>query len=193
MLQGRLYLLGVILPIMSAVAVMSVMSIMAMMTLLSFSSSAFSAEKHAESQAVSTSSQSGGSHDQASRAAPQEKDLGAEAPAHVDSLFSPDYQTCMDSAAGVTTDMQDCINTELERLEKSIAVRQIALPPVLGEERSKALRETLAAWDSMRKNGSAAMYDPDGGTLSPLMASLWYLEQTARMAQWLNGLGESPE
>lgn len=181
MLQGRLYLLGVILPI------------MAMMTLLSFSSSAFSAEKHAESQAVSASSQSGGSHDQAGRAEPQEKHLDAEAPAHVDSLFSPDYQTCMDSAAGVTTDMQDCINAELERLEKSIAVRQIALPPVLGEERSKALRETLAAWDSMRKSGSAAMYDPDGGTLSPLMASLWYLEQTARMAQWLNGLGESPE
>ncbi len=185
MLQGRLYLLGVILPI------------MVMMTLLSFSSSAVGAEKRAESQAIPTGSQSGGSqsgggHDQASQAEPQEKDLDAEAPAHIDSLFSPDYQSCMDSAAGVTTDMQDCINTELERLEKSIAVRQIALPPVLGEERSKALRETLAAWETMRKSGSAAMFDPDGGTLSPLMASLWYLEQTARMAQWLNALGENP-
>ena len=190
MLQGRLYLLGVILPI------------MVMMTLLSFSSSAVGAEKRAESQAIPTGSQSGGSHsgggqsggshDQASQAEPQEKDLDTEAPAHIDSLFSPDYQSCMDSAAGVTTDMQDCINAELERLEKSIAVRQIALPPVLGEERSKALRETLAAWETMRKSGSAAMFDPDGGTLSPLMASLWYLEQTARMAQWLNALGENP-
>ncbi|MEG6501730.1 MULTISPECIES: lysozyme inhibitor LprI family protein [unclassified Desulfovibrio] len=185
MLQGRLHLFGVILPI------------IAILTLLSFSSSVSGAEKHAESQAVpagNPSSQSGSSsHDQGSRTDGQEKDQNDEAPPPVDGLFSPDYQTCMDSAAGVTTDMQDCINAELERLEKIVAVRQIALPPVLGEERSKSLRETLAAWDAMRKSGSATMYDPDGGTLSPLMASLWYLEQTARMVQWLNALGENPE
>lgn len=181
MLQGRLNLFGVILPI------------MAILTLLSFPFSAFSAEKSAEKQSIPASGQPGSPHEMESRAESQEKDLDDETTAPVDRLFSPDYQACMDSAAGVTTDMQDCINAELERLEKIIAVRQIALPPVLGEERSKSLRETLAAWDAMRKSGSAAMYDPDGGTLSPLMASLWYLEQTARMAQWMNALGESPE
>ena len=181
MLQGRLNFFGVILPI------------MAILTLLSFSSSVFSAEKPAEKPAIQASGQPGGNHEQESRAESQEKDLDDEAQAPIDSLFSPGYQACMDSAAGVTTEMQDCINAELERLEKIIAVRQIALPPVLGEERCKTLRETLTAWDAMRKSGSATMYDPDGGTLSPLMASLWYLEQTARMAQWLNGLGENPE
>ncbi len=181
MLQGRLNLFGVILPI------------MAILTLLSFPSSVFSAEKSAEKQSIPASGQPGSPHEQENRSESQEKDLDDETPAPVDRLFSPGYQACMDSAAGVTTDMQDCINAELERLEKIIAVRQIALPPVLGEERSKSLRETLAAWDAMRKSGSAAMYDPDGGTLSPLMASLWYLEQTARMAQWMNALGENPE
>ena len=185
MLQGRLNLFGVMLPI------------MAILTLLFFSSSVFSAEKPAEKQSIpangQTSGQTSGSHDQTGRTGSQEKDQDDETSPSVDALFSQGYQTCMDSAAGVTTDMQDCISAELERLEKIVAVRQIALPPVLGEERSKSLRETLAAWDAMRKSGSATMYDPDGGTLSPLMASLWYLEQTARMAQWMNALGENPE
>lgn len=110
-----------------------------------------------------------------------------------ESLYSTEYQICMDSAAGVTTEMQDCINAEQGRLEKIIAFKQVALAPVLGEERSKALHEAVTAWEALRKHGSTAMYDPDGGTLSPLIAALWHLEQTARMAQWLNNLSDSAE
>ena len=123
----------------------------------------------------------------------QDKDQDDMSPAQAESLFSAEYQTCMDSAAGVTTEMQDCINAELGRLEKIIAFRQIALAPVLGEERSKALHDAVTAWEALRKHGSTAMYDPDGGTLSPLIAALWHLEQTARMAQWLNNLADSAE
>lgn len=123
----------------------------------------------------------------------QDKEQEGISPVQAESLYSTEYQICMDSAAGVTTEMQDCISTEQGRLEKIIAFRQVALAPVLGEERSKSLREAVTAWEAVRKHGSAAMYDPDGGTLSPLIASLWHLEQTARMAQWLNGLAESAE
>ncbi|MDD4700881.1 MAG: hypothetical protein PHI96_01550 [Desulfovibrio sp.] len=123
----------------------------------------------------------------------QDKDQDDMSPAQAESLFSTEYQTCMDNAAGVTTEMQDCINTEQGRLEKIIAFRQVALDPVLGEERSKALHEAVTAWEALRKHGSTAMYDPDGGTLSPLIAALWHLEQTARMAQWLNSLAENAE
>lgn len=150
------------------------------------------AAKNAQTNAVGNTPASVNSPT-SSQGAAQDADQDDFSPAQADSLFSPGYQACMDRAAGVTTDMQDCIAAELERLEKVIALRQVALAPVLGEERAKSLHEAVVAWESLRKHGSAAMYDPDGGTLSPLIASLWHLEQTARMAQWLNNLGESAE
>ena len=186
------------------------MPALTMLALLTTATPAFSAERHAETQPATTN----GSGAPLAKI-PQTNAIGAApatvkppsdsqgtapgadqddfSPAQADNLFSPGYQACMDRAAGVTTDMQDCIAAELERLEKSIALRQAALAPVLGEERAKSLHEAVTAWESLRKHGSSAMYDPDGGTLSPLIASLWYLEQTARMAQWLNNLGDNAE
>ena len=185
------------------------MPALTMLALLSTATPAFSAERHAETQPATTNG-SGAPlakipQTNAIGAAPATKppsdsqgtapgaDQDDFSPAQADNLFSPGYQACMDRAAGVTTDMQDCIAAELERLEKIIALKQIALAPVLGEERAKSLHEAVIAWESLRKHGSSAMYDPDGGTLSPLIASLWYLEQTARMAQWLNNLGDNTE
>ena len=186
------------------------MPALTMPALLTTATPAFSAERHAETQPATTN----GSGAPLAKI-PQTNAIGAApatvkppsdsqgtapgadqddfSPAQADNLFSPGYQACMDRAAGVTTDMQDCIAAELERLDKIIAVKQIALAPVLGEERAKSLHEAVIAWESLRKHGSSAMYDPDGGTLSPLIASLWYLEQTARMAQWLNNLGDNTE
>jgi Protein of unknown function (DUF1311). len=110
-----------------------------------------------------------------------------------DSLFSQTYQACMDEAAGTTTAMQDCMAAEQERLETRMAAQRNRVAPTLNPERAKAFTEALGAWDTLRKSGSLAMYDPDGGTLSPLMASLWYLEQTARMARWVDGMLENAE
>lgn len=107
-----------------------------------------------------------------------------------EALFSLTYQACMDAAEGATTAVQDCMNTELERLERHVEVQQALLAAALPQERAAACREALEAWDTLRKSGSAAMFDPHGGTLSPLAASLWYLEQTARMARWLDTLRE---
>lgn len=174
------------------------------LALLSFALPAISAENHtaghsAAAPAAGTATTANGQEASASgtpaaaSAPAQDKEQDDISPVQAESLFSTEYQTCMDSAAGVTTEMQDCINTELGRLEKIIAFRQVALAPVLGEERSKSLHEAVTAWEALRKHGSAAMYDPDGGTLSPLIASLWHLEQTARMAQWLNSLAENAE
>ena len=121
----------------------------------------------------------------ASNADPQE-------PAPVaDSLFSQTYQACMDDAAGTTTTMQDCMAAEQERLETRLMAQRNKLAATLNPERGKAFNEALSAWDTLRKSGSLAMYDPDGGTLSPLMASLWYLEQTARMTHWVDGMLEN--
>ena len=116
-----------------------------------------------------------------------------DSPLPTDSLFSQTYQTCMDDAAGVTTRMQDCMNTEQDRLEQRITAQRTRVAGALGQERAKAFGDALDAWDTLRKNGSLAMFDPNGGTLSPLMASLWYLEQTARMAHWVDGLQEGAE
>ncbi|MCD7984495.1 MAG: hypothetical protein LUG19_09640 [Desulfovibrio sp.] len=115
----------------------------------------------------------------------------AENAAVVDRLLSRDYHLCMDAAAGVTVPMQDCMNAEVERLEKHLAERRARLVPMLSEERAKALNDTLDAWESLRKNGSAAMYDPEGGTLATVISALWYLEQTARMTRWLDDLEKS--
>lgn len=115
----------------------------------------------------------------------------AENAAVVDRLLSRDYHVCMDAAAGVTVPMQDCMNAEVERLEKHLAERRARLVPMLSEERAKALNDTLDAWESLRKNGSAAMYDPEGGTLATVISALWYLEQTARMTRWLDDLEKS--
>lgn len=108
-----------------------------------------------------------------------------------DSLFSQTYQACMDEAAGTTTTMQDCMNAEQQRLETRLAAQRNKVAGGLNPERVKAFNEALSAWDALRKSGSLAMYDPDGGTLSPLMASLWYLEQTARMTHWVDGMLEN--
>ena len=110
-----------------------------------------------------------------------------------ESLFSQTYQACMDEAAGTTTAMQDCMAAEQERLETRMAAQRNRVTPTLNPERAKAFTEALGAWDTLRKSGSLAMYDPDGGTLSPLMASLWYLEQTARMTRWVDGMLENAE
>ncbi|MTJ91670.1 MAG: DUF1311 domain-containing protein [Desulfovibrio sp.] len=108
-----------------------------------------------------------------------------------DSLFSQTYQACMDEAAGTTTTMQDCMAAEQQRLETRLAAQRTKVAAGLNPERLKAFNEALSAWDILRKSGSLAMYDPDGGTLSPLMASLWYLEQTARMTHWVDGMLEN--
>ena len=111
----------------------------------------------------------------------------------VESLFSQTYQACMDEAAGTTTTMQDCMAAEQQRLDTRVMAQRNKVTATLNPERSKAFAEALNAWDTLRKSGSLAMYDPDGGTLSPLMASLWYLEQTARMARWVDGILENAE
>jgi uncharacterized protein YecT (DUF1311 family) len=97
----------------------------------------------------------------------------------------------MDDAAGVTTAMQTCMETEQTRLERYVAILRQRLMQALPQERAAALGKALEAWESLRQNGSVAMYAPEGGSLSPLMASLWYLEQTARTARWLEGLTEN--
>lgn len=112
----------------------------------------------------------------------------AENAAEVDHLLSRDFRVCMDAAAGITVPMQDCMNAEVERLEKHMAEQRARLVPLLSEERAKALNDALEAWENLRKNGSAAMYDPDGGTLATVVSSLWYLEQTARMSRWLDDM-----
>ena len=108
-----------------------------------------------------------------------------------DSLFSQTYQACMDEAAGTTTTMQDCMAAEQQRLETRLLAQRSKVAAALNPERSKAFTEALSAWDTLRKSGSIAMYDPNGGTLSPLIASLWYLEQTARMSHWVDGMLEN--
>ena len=136
--------------------------------------------------------QSVASQPAAETVAPSNTDQQEAAPV-ADSLFSQAYQACMDEAAGTTTTMQDCMAAEQQRLETRLLAQRSKVAAALNPERSKAFTEALSAWDTLRKSGSIAMYDPNGGTLSPLIASLWYLEQTARMAQWMNALGENPE
>ena len=102
--------------------------------------------------------------------------------------LSREFRVCMDAAAGITVPMQDCMNAEVERLEKHMAEQRARIAPALSEERAKALNDALEAWENLRKNGSAAMYDPDGGTLATVISSLWYLEQTARMSRWLDAM-----
>lgn len=139
----------------------------------------------------SAPSSKGAPADDAALMPEQDENGNAEHAAALDRLFSRDYHACMDTAAGVTVAMQDCMNAEVERLEKHLAEQRARLAPTLSEERAKALSDALAAWENLRKSGSAAMYDPDGGTLAPVISSLWYLEQTARMARWLDEMQES--
>ncbi len=136
-------------------------------------------------------------------AAPAQQDASAAAAADspdqqdsalpAENLFSQTYQACMDEAAGVTTGMQDCMSAEQERIETRLNAQRARVAATLAPERSKAFNDALSAWDTLRKSGSLAMFDPNGGTLSPLMASLWYLEQTARMTRWVDVLQESAE
>ncbi len=144
-------------------------------------------------QAAEATSQSVAPAPQASEPAPVSNPEQQEPALPADNLYSQTYQTCMDEAAGVTTGMQDCMTAEQERLETRLAAQRTRVAAALNQERAKAFNDALESWDTLRKSGSLAMFDPEGGTLSPLMASLWYLEQTARMTRWVDGLQESTE
>ena len=165
----------------------SLVALTALCAVLAFSGTSLAAETSGAAPQPAVNAPSAATAPDAGNADAQETPLPLER------LFSPNYQSCMDEAAGVTTAMQDCMNTELERLEKRLESQKTRLAPTLSQERAKAFNEAVTAWDTLRKSGSAAMFDPDGGTLSPLMASLWYLEQTARMVKWVDGLQENAE
>ena len=137
-----------------------------------------------------TQQQSVASQPTAEAVAPSNSDQQESAPV-AESIFSQTYQACMDEAAGTTTSMQDCMTAEQQRLETRLLAQRSKVAAALNPERSKAFTEALSAWDTLRKSGSIAMYDPNGGTLSPLIASLWYLEQTARMSHWVDGMLEN--
>ena len=154
-------------------------------------SQAVAEEQPVPSAAQGTAAVAAPAPEQAQPATPETGDVKDAQP--TDALFSTAYQACMDDAAGVSTAMQDCMATEQERLDKRLGAQRERIAAQLPQERAKAFNDALAAWDSLRKNGSTAMYDPDGGTLSPLMATLWYLDQTARMVRWVDSLQENAE
>lgn len=98
----------------------------------------------------------------------------------------------MDSSAGVTVEMQNCIGAEHERQDALLNQRYKALMKLLPEVRQERLREAQRAWIGFRDANCRFYLDPDGGTMATISAASCGLEFTAERAAELDRLiGES--
>lgn len=101
--------------------------------------------------------------------------------------YSSKFSDCMDKSGGVTIDMLDCINDELERQDARLNKVYKEVMALLSPERQKALREAQRAWIKYRDTNCNFYYDPEGGSLARIKGNACFLEATASRA---NELGD---
>ena len=97
--------------------------------------------------------------------------------------LSSTYNTCMDGAGGVTSNMLDCIGAETKtqdiRLNK--AYKDVAAK--LKAPRKKSLQEAQRSWLKFRDANCGFYADPDGGTIASVISSDCFMTTTASRAK----------
>lgn len=114
--------------------------------------------------------------------------LGAS-PCWADDIgLTPALDQCLDKAAGVTTEMVNCIGAETEIQDKRLnAAYQKALA-VLTPARQKELQAVQRLWLQYRDADCKFAFDPDGGTMAHVESTGCFMTMTAERAQELEAV-----
>lgn len=105
---------------------------------------------------------------------------------------SPGYTACMDKAGGVTRDMMDCIQAEVQQQDARLNAAYKGLMEQVGEQRKGPLRDAQRAWLRYRDANCAFYDDPDGGTLARVSGNACAMRMTAERADELEKLAREP-
>jgi uncharacterized protein YecT (DUF1311 family) len=110
-------------------------------------------------------------------------------PAHADDIgLTPALDACLDKAAGVTTEMVNCIGAETEIQDKRLNAAYKKALATLTPARQKELQALQRLWLQYRDAASKFAFDPDGGTMAHIESTNWFLTMTAQRAQELEAL-----
>ena len=98
------------------------------------------------------------------------------------------HAACMEKSGGVTSDMQDCIATELVRQDARLNKAYKAAMTPLSAPRKKQLLAAQRAWLAFRDANCQFYADPEGGSAARLVANDCVLSATASRATELENL-----
>jgi len=112
-------------------------------------------------------------------------------PTSGDEGYSHEFATRQDKAAGVTSEMIDCITAETKRQDTALNQRYKALIANLAPVRKNALLAAQRAWISFCDLNCRFYGDPDGGTMARVAASGCILQATTAHAKELQNLNDN--
>ena len=98
---------------------------------------------------------------------------------------SQKFDSCIESAAGVTYDNINCITAEIERQDNRLNTAYKKLLAKLTNGQQSQLKAAQRAWIVFRDKNSAYYYDPEGGTDAHMASVFKYLEMTTDRASEL--------
>jgi uncharacterized protein YecT (DUF1311 family) len=103
-------------------------------------------------------------------------------------VLSKIYSACMEKSGGVTSNMLDCADKEIDAQEKRLNTAYQALLKETAAKRKEELRKVQRLWVTFRKANCDFYEDPDRGTSAALATSSCYLTSTANRAKELEDL-----
>jgi uncharacterized protein YecT (DUF1311 family) len=114
--------------------------------------------------------------------------LAAGPVAAAESETTKEYSACLDKANGVTVEMIDCIGAETKRQDVRLNENYRRLLSKVSLHRKRELLEAQRAWMRFRDANCRFYYDPEGGSLSRVIAAECILSATADRAKELKQL-----
>lgn len=105
--------------------------------------------------------------------------------------YSAEYENCMDKSEGVTYDMIDCSNKELERQDARLNQTYKSAISVLPAEQKRKLQEAQRLWIKFRDADCGIYYSLTGGTMDMLNGSSCELSTTKERADSLAWISDN--
>ncbi len=103
---------------------------------------------------------------------------------------SPALEACLDKAAGVTTEMVNCIGAEIAVQDKRLNAAYKQAMAKQTPARQKELQGVQRLWLQYRDATCKFAFDPDGGTLAHVESTDCVLTMTQQRARELEALAE---
>ncbi|WP_238946477.1 lysozyme inhibitor LprI family protein [Vandammella animalimorsus] len=106
-------------------------------------------------------------------------------------LYTEDYGRCLERADAVNAEIIDCMAKELAVQDGRLNTHYQALRAQLSAQRKEQLKHAQRLWLQYRDAHCEFLLDPNGGTITRLLANDCTLRETALRAQELQGLAET--
>lgn len=116
------------------------------------------------------------------------QDQGQESGGDEGGAYSPAFEQCMEASGGVTSEMLDCMATEMKLQDARLNNNYQALLKAIPAARQEQLRKVQRAWVTFRGANCDFYADPDGGSIVTVSVNGCLLEMTAIRADELASL-----